>query len=680
MFTFLNGFLLPALAAASIPIILHFLSRKKARKLPFSSIKFLKIIENQRIKRVKLYQFLLIAARTLFIVFLVMAFARPTMNSFLGSDAANAQTTAVILLDDSYSMQAFASSQTYFDISKTKLTQLLKVFDENDHVYILSNQFANPLRIRNENRDAFLKGLNVSNNTIDYERFFNICDSIFKADVSLNNELYLISDFRIPSISNPDKVNFNEFRNFKAYKVNLEEQSNFHNRSIDSVIVKNQLVEINKPVTLNVFLSNHNSESVSETNLSLFNNDERVAMNYISLDPGQEKQVELIYTPKTSGLHRLMLQIDEDDLSFDNRYYLTLFLKDEINALYVSNQFSAGTRTALDVLSSYSLFNIREIKQSEWPGVDLNSLDLVVFDDPENLNDGFVRKTNDFIQAGKSVIIVPGEKIALSGYNDFFSKLNISVRFQEKIDAKNDNFYSIENEKNANTVFSSLFRETSSTFLAPVLYSYYKQERYLDPLITLVNRDVMLTKTKNIYIFSNAFKSDWTNLEINGLFVPMLYRTFYLAAQNEVFESHSSHIGDLVSFEANNTEIDNIYNIINPDNDDFSVIPEPRSNSLFFNGGIAEQQGFYSLTSNNKIVSTLAVNHNAAELKQPFLNENDFPFLITSLDDVNFTEAIKQARIGFELWLFFLILAFLMLVSEMILIKKIEGTSFKIRI
>lgn len=680
MFTFLNGFLLPALAAASIPIILHFLSRKKARKLPFSSIKFLKIIENQRIKRVKLYQFLLIAARTLFIVFLVLAFTRPTINSFLGSDAANAQTTAVIILDDSYSMQAFASSQTYFDLARISLSQVLNVFDENDHVYVVSNEFRHPLRITPANRDDVFKRLSVGNNTLDFKNILNICDSIFRVDVNLNNELYLISDFRIPSQKNIDNIRFDEIRNFKAYKVSLEEQSNFHNRSIDSVVVKNQLVEINKPVTLNVFLSNHNPSTVSETNLSLFNGNERVAMNYVSLNPGQEMQVEIMYTPKSTGLHRLMLQIDEDDLSFDNRYYLTLFLKDEINALYISDNLSSGTQIALDVLASNSLFNIKKIRQSEWPGVDLNLFDLVIFNDPGNVNDGFVRKTNDFLLAEKSVIIVPGEKMSLEAYNQFFQNLSISLRFREKIAAVNDNFYSIENEKNANSVFSSLFRETSSTFSAPVLYRYFKQGDFQKALITLVNRDVMLSKTNHLFVFSNAFDAGWTNLEINGLFVPMLYRTFYLAVQNEAFESHLSHIGDMISFETKNTEINNTYTIVNPDNNIFSVIPEPRGNGLFFNGGIARQTGFYSLTHNNIILSTTAVNHAAGELEKPFLQDNDFPFVLTELEGRDFTESIIQARIGFELWLFFLILAFMMLLSEMLLIKKIEGTSFKIKI
>ena len=117
MITFLNGFILPVLFAAIVPILLHFLSKKKARKVSFSSLKFLKIIENHRIKRVKLFQILLIVVRTLFIISLVLAFSRPTISTFSGGTT-NAQTTAFIILDDSYSMQSFAFSKTYFELAK----------------------------------------------------------------------------------------------------------------------------------------------------------------------------------------------------------------------------------------------------------------------------------------------------------------------------------------------------------------------------------------------------------------------------------------------------------------------------------------------------------------------------------------------------------------------------------
>ena len=65
------------------------------------------MLERQRLKRLKLYQYLLILVRTLLILFLVLAFARPTLTLQLNMLGDSAQTTAVILLDNGIHMHRY---------------------------------------------------------------------------------------------------------------------------------------------------------------------------------------------------------------------------------------------------------------------------------------------------------------------------------------------------------------------------------------------------------------------------------------------------------------------------------------------------------------------------------------------------------------------------------------------
>ena len=111
MFGFLNSLVLPFLAAAVIPLIIYLFRRRKAKRISFSSIRFLKMLENQRIRNLRIYQILLLLVRMAFIIFLVMAFARPVLRimNITGSSAAGA--TAVIIIDDSYSIK-ISSTQT----------------------------------------------------------------------------------------------------------------------------------------------------------------------------------------------------------------------------------------------------------------------------------------------------------------------------------------------------------------------------------------------------------------------------------------------------------------------------------------------------------------------------------------------------------------------------------------
>ncbi len=87
---FLNPAILLGLLAASIPIIIHLLNFRKLKKVEFSSISFLKELQKSKIKKIKIKQWLLLLLRTLLIILLVLAFARPTLEgtNLIGSTSA----------------------------------------------------------------------------------------------------------------------------------------------------------------------------------------------------------------------------------------------------------------------------------------------------------------------------------------------------------------------------------------------------------------------------------------------------------------------------------------------------------------------------------------------------------------------------------------------------------------
>ena len=70
--TFLNPAILWGLFAVSIPIIIHIFNLKKTRKIEFSTLMFLKEIQETKQKRIKLKQLLILLCRIAFIIFLVL--------------------------------------------------------------------------------------------------------------------------------------------------------------------------------------------------------------------------------------------------------------------------------------------------------------------------------------------------------------------------------------------------------------------------------------------------------------------------------------------------------------------------------------------------------------------------------------------------------------------------------
>ena len=109
---FLNPALLFGLAAAAVPILLHLFFRRRARDEAFPSIKLLELMKTDRIRRLKLKQILILILRTLIIILIILAFARPALRSVFRR---NARIAAVIIIDCSASMQYIDNGELLFN-------------------------------------------------------------------------------------------------------------------------------------------------------------------------------------------------------------------------------------------------------------------------------------------------------------------------------------------------------------------------------------------------------------------------------------------------------------------------------------------------------------------------------------------------------------------------------------
>src|SRR5246127_210171 len=72
-----NPALMWGLGAASVPIILHLLNKRKYREMPWAAMRFLLAAIRKNSRRIRIEQWILLAVRTLLIIFVVLAMAKP---------------------------------------------------------------------------------------------------------------------------------------------------------------------------------------------------------------------------------------------------------------------------------------------------------------------------------------------------------------------------------------------------------------------------------------------------------------------------------------------------------------------------------------------------------------------------------------------------------------------------
>ena len=135
---FLNPLILFGLAAAAIPLIIHLFNFRKPKRVDFSSLAFLRELEKRTMRRVRIKQWLLLLLRTLAIVCLVLAFARPTKTSvWEGVFGERSPTAMAVVIDNSLSMTMRDVQGAYLDQAKALAAALVQGAQPGDELFII---------------------------------------------------------------------------------------------------------------------------------------------------------------------------------------------------------------------------------------------------------------------------------------------------------------------------------------------------------------------------------------------------------------------------------------------------------------------------------------------------------------------------------------------------------------
>ncbi len=681
MIHFLNSMVLSALAAAAIPLILHLLNKRRTKTIPFSSLRFLKLLESKRIRHLRLYQLLLIALRTLFIVFLVLAFARPTVQTTL-IPGQGAQVTAVIVLDDSYSMQRISALKSAFASAQKKLKSILSTFSDKDNVFLLKasapSNNPQPLELNNL---KFLRHLKATERSPDFRAVFRSVQKAFKLYPNMNKELYWISDFKLNRAELPESFIEKLNPKIRLWRVPVLAETPFWNAAIDSAYVSEQLIEQGQPLTVFVALRN-DAQQTMETRVHLFNGQKRLAMQALTLPAGGQVNAKLVFVPERAGVLPLRVELDNDDLPTDNIRFLHVNVSGVLKIAVVADALPTSLRAALRTLNDRSPLQI-QIKPYRMLNTRLEQPpDVLVLYNPPLLSAETLNALVRFASTGRSLILFPGSAPA-----EYSNRLAAALVGSEPLgaiqQAAGDGSYFLMPVKRGNQIFFNPLAQGKQAHISqPRIYKYISLATQGQSLLTLRNGSSLLSRyaTKQgrsfLYIWGSAPEDGWNDLPMHGLFVPALHRLFMMAGS--------------VSLPMRTGTVDQNMRIILPGlrldqplqlwkNEEKTALPV---SGEAVEGGLSVAlqapiaPGNYRLRTNEKVVGAFAVNVSSAELRKPYVRFERFKGDSFLLKGEQMVQSILRARTGQELWYLFVSLAIIMLILEIVVVKRIEGKAF----
>lgn len=106
--------LLWGLLLAAVPVIIHLINRRRARRQPFAALDFLLRVQRRHARRLLLRQVLLLLLRSLAVVLAVLAAAGPRYQPPAAVESAGPRATAIVL-DASFSMRYAPDGRSMFE-------------------------------------------------------------------------------------------------------------------------------------------------------------------------------------------------------------------------------------------------------------------------------------------------------------------------------------------------------------------------------------------------------------------------------------------------------------------------------------------------------------------------------------------------------------------------------------
>jgi len=419
--SFINSFFLYLLPLVAVPIVIHLIGRQRYYKQEFSTLRFLKQLEIDLIRKLKIRQILLLLLRILLILLLILVFARPYRTTKSPGIVVGKGETLYLVVDNSLSMQARMKGKSLMEIGKSSILSATEQIDYP--VYLKLVESTQPQKINDiglvtdpTGIEEILTNIDASNRCGSINRAIITIQTDLKSQRELNPAIWVLSDFQTSDFQrDPDIDDF--FKASNSRVIFFPVSSNSENVAISSLSIPGQIFRQNQTVQVRGFLSNWNSKPV-ETPVSLFLEDQKLGQTLLAVPPLEEANVRFEFLPSAPGFHQARLKISDDDLLMDNQRFFPLNIPDRIRVLIVSRnpEDSRYIKQAL-AADEASVIMVKMTSTGLFLTEDLALYDLLVFSNVDELPDNAQAKLSFFLEMNRGLLLLPGKDCTPDKFN-----------------------------------------------------------------------------------------------------------------------------------------------------------------------------------------------------------------------------------------------------------------------
>jgi hypothetical protein len=619
-----------------LPILVHLLRLRRFQKTPFTNVTLLKRILAESNKSSQLKKWLLLLSRIGLLSALVIAFCKP----YKPSQESDYKKDIIIYLDNSFSMQAKGESTTLLQQAVQDLLQSLPA----ELPFTLMTQSGNYPEVKVGDLQERLLDLDFSSGTPTGAEIRLRADAQFTGSDSTDRQLWILSDFQ-----QWDATAWREWDRARVFAVPYHPVTP-GNISIDSAYLVQDNLE---KMELNVLLTLHGGAQNSP--VSLYQEDRLIAKT--GGEPLGENIVRARFTLPASEPLSGALQVTDNGLSYDNNLFITQNKPPQLKVLAIG----PGPSPFLDRIFTPEEFSLRQTSLRELDYSILEQQHLVLLNELEEIPQSLSRPLGDFLVQGGSLVVIPAYEINNKTYNDFLNSLGISIgpRVDGEILITEINF--------DHPLFRNVFEKQVENFDYPRSEAYYPLAGRLPQMIGYQNGQAFLSGQNGLYVFASPLSGGFSNFRQSPLIVPSLYS---IGKQSLTSDELYYQIGREARLDLDiSLQEDEILQLRTGS---ATIIPQQQSfarkTRLFF-GLQPDLPGNYFIVNQGDTLQRLSFNHPRTEQISPD-RDLALPESFQILPDMDtLVSGYQNRNRSTPLWKWFVILALLFVLAEMILQK-----------
>ena len=694
MFSFLNPGFLWALPLAGIPILIHFLSKRRLPEIRFPTVMFLRALEPREIRRLRLREILLLILRTLAILLLVCAFARPSVQP--KAAAARAAAAVAVVIDDSESMGAMdEQGRPRIEGARERGLAIVDAARGGDEIAIttttgpdapLANRSGDRVRLTRTVRQigaTWLPG-NVEQALERARRFLG--RSSLRA-----REVYVISDFQATNFTKGAREKVALLSRAGARVVLLPVvSSRVPNHALEDLDPALRPGPQGKGLEMRARLVNHADAPSERLSVRARLGDALIGGGDVTLQADESRWASLPIdwragagaAAEIKGKAPVVVESDVDALAGDDRRFAVLGAPRRLRVLRIvesraGEPASRFTALALDPAQDGSGGYVVETgTPASLLGLGRSRYDVVLLEDIASLSSDAEGRLRSFLREGGGLVIGLGPHADLDyyGHKLFPGVVDLALEGTER--ASEGQAFEIRARAPAHPILEGLSLAVGSPLTQSRLTAVSKgriTSSRAEAIVTTTGGLPVVVAAQQVSIFLGSFSDDWGDLPYSGAFVPLVRGLVDHAARAASLESGDLSLVGRPPTAHLDTAPPGAVVVSGPESyRSQATVASDGSGFRAVADAPAPVPGFYVFEAGGREAAVAAVNPDPIESDlRPVSMESlqagspDPPRSILTVRSLR--THLRDMRQGRELWLLFLVLAAVALAGELAL-------------